>query len=78
MNEFIIPNFNFVSNAFSKRRTDFDAQEREIAEFIKKVAKSSILIKSRQRKWCAKLTPAASIKIQMPRLDCCYRIYKNR
>ena len=39
MNEFIIPNFNFVSNAFSKRRTDFDAQEREIAEFIKKGGK---------------------------------------
>lgn len=35
MNKFIIPNSNFVSNAFSKRRTDFDAQEREIAEFIK-------------------------------------------
>ena len=35
MNEFIIPNFNFVSNAFSKCRTDFDAQEQQIAEFIK-------------------------------------------
>lgn len=39
MNEFIIPNFNFVSNAFSKRRTDFDAQEREIAKYIKKGGK---------------------------------------
>lgn len=35
MNEFIIPNFNFVSNAFNYSRTDLDAQEQQIAEFIK-------------------------------------------
>ena len=50
MNEFIIPNFNFVSNAFSKRRTDFDAQEREIAEFIKKGGKVINLDNSEQPK----------------------------
>lgn len=50
MNEFIIPNFNFVSNAFSKRRTDFDAQEREIAEFIKKGGKVINLDKEQPKK----------------------------
>ena len=50
MNEFIIPNFNFVSNAFSKCRTDLDAQEREIAEFIKKGGKVINLDNSEQPK----------------------------
>ena len=50
MNEFIIPNFNFVSNAFSKRRTDFDAQEREIAEKKKKGGKVINLDNSEQPK----------------------------
>ena len=50
MNEFIIPNFNFVSNAFSKRRTDFDAQEREIAKYIKKGGKVINLDNSEQPK----------------------------
>ena len=51
MNEFIIPNSNSVSNDFNYSRTDLDAQEQQIAEFIKKVAKSSILtIPNSQRK----------------------------
>ncbi|AZQ93814.1 hypothetical protein C0145_06410 [Moraxella catarrhalis] len=39
MNSIILTDTNDESNAFSKRRTDFDAQEREIAEFIKKGGK---------------------------------------
>lgn len=35
MNSIILTDTNDESNAFSKCRTDFDAQEREIAEFIK-------------------------------------------
>ena len=50
MNEFIIPNFNFVSNAFSKCRTDLDAQEQQIAEFIKKGGKVINLDNSEQPK----------------------------
>ena len=50
MNEFIIPNSNFVSNAFSKCRTDLDAQEQQIAEFIKKGGKVINLDNSEQPK----------------------------
>ncbi|RKM33441.1 hypothetical protein [Moraxella catarrhalis] len=46
MNEFIIP--NSVSNDYS--RTDLDAQEREIAEFIKKGGKVINLDNSEQPK----------------------------
>lgn len=54
MNEFIISNFNFVSNAFSKRRTDLDAQEREIAEFIKNGGKVINLDKEQTKKMVRK------------------------
>ena len=39
MNSIVLTDTNDESNAFSKCRTDLDAQEREIAEFIKKGGK---------------------------------------
>ena len=39
MNSIILTDTNDESNAFSKRRTDLDAQEQQIAEFIKKGGK---------------------------------------
>ena len=50
MNEFIIPNFNSVSNDFNYSRTDLDAQEQQIAEFIKKGGKVINLDNSEQPK----------------------------
>ena len=50
MNKFIIPKSNFVSNAFSKRRTDFDVQEREIAKYVKKGGKVINLDKEQTKK----------------------------
>lgn len=76
MNEFIIPNFNFVSNAFSKRRTDFDAQEREIAEFIKKGGKVINLNKEQTKKMVCKAhacrqykNPNAKIRLLLSHLQ---------
>ena len=75
MNEFIIPNFNFVSNAFSKRRTDFDAQEREIAEFIKKGGKVINLNKEQTKKMvckahaCRQYNPNAKIRLLLSHLQ---------
>lgn len=50
MNEFIIPNSNSVSNDFNYSRTDLDAQEQQIAEFIKKGGKVINLDNSEQPK----------------------------
>ena len=50
MNEFIIPNSNSVSNDFNYSRTDLDAQEQQIAEFIQKGAKVIYLGNSEQPK----------------------------
>ena len=57
MNEFIIPNSNSVSNDFNYSRTDLDAQEQQIAEFIKKGGKvinldnSNSQRKNQQKAW---------------------------
>lgn len=50
MNNFILTDIGNESNAFSKCRTDLDAQEREIAEFIKKGGKVINLDNSEQPK----------------------------
>lgn len=50
MNEFIIPNSNSVSNDFNYSRIDLDAQEQQIAEFIKKGGKVINLDNSEQPK----------------------------
>lgn len=50
MNSIILTDTNDESNAFSKRRTDLDAQEQQIAEFIKKGGKVINLDNSEQPK----------------------------
>lgn len=75
MNEFIIPNSNSVSNDFNYSRTDLDAQEQQIAEFIKKGGKVINLNKEQTKKMvckahaCRQYNPNAKIRLLLSHLQ---------
>lgn len=75
MNSIILTDTNDESNAFSKCRTDFDAQEREIAEFIKKGGKVINLNKEQTKKMvckahaCRQYNPNAKIRLLLSHLQ---------